>query len=109
MRRDAVLGADSFDRGVEVIENRVGNRRGDFAGVAADVNRLAGDDAASGLLHRAQHRVEVEWHERAEVNDLGADAFLGLQFVRRLQAVVDSMNMIGLLSRMADFNMPFAS
>ncbi len=88
LRRDAVLGADPFDGRVQVIESLILNRGGDLGGVTADVNRLAGNDTAASLLHRAQYGIYVQRHQAAQVNDLGADAPLSLQFVSSLKAVV---------------------
>ena len=70
LRRDAVLGADPQNRRIEIVERHLLHRRSDLAGEAADVHGGAGDHAAPGLLHRTDHRLDVERHQAAQVDDL---------------------------------------
>ena len=62
------------DRRVEVEERLVGDHRGDLRAEAAGAQILVDDQAAAGAADAVQHHLAVPRIERAQVDDVGADA-----------------------------------
>ena len=63
LRRDAVLGTDAQNRSVQRIKGFGHDARRDLAGVATDVDTMAGNHAAAGLAHRGEDRLDVQRHQ----------------------------------------------
>src|SRR6266851_1596326 len=70
------LRPDALDRCVEPVERAVLDQGGDLRAEASAHDRLVGDDAAIGLLHRRDQRVLVEREKCARIHDLDGDALL---------------------------------
>ena len=71
-----VPAAHPRDRRLEMIEAPLLHGGAQLGAEARRERRLVDDDAAAGLHHRRDDRVDVERHQRAQVDDLGIDALL---------------------------------
>ena len=61
------------DRRVEVEERLVGDHRGDLRAEAAGAQILVDDQAAARAANAVEHHLAVPRHQRAQVDDVGAD------------------------------------
>lgn len=50
---------------------------GEFGAEATEFHGRMEHHGAAGLFDTGQHRVNIEWHQRAQIENLGIDAFLG--------------------------------
>ena len=50
--------------------------RGDFGSRAGELDRVVHDHGSAGAAHRLDDGLDVQRHQRAQVDDLGADALL---------------------------------
>ena len=66
---------DALNGGVEVPEPFTGHRCRDLGPDAERDDGLMGDQEPAGLVHRRQHRLDVEGRHGAEIDDLHGDAF----------------------------------
>ena len=79
-------GADPQDGRRQLAEQALGHRRGYLTAHPAVPVRLGGDHQAAGAPGRLLHRVEVQGHEGAHVDDLDVDA-VGREALGRAQGL----------------------
>jgi hypothetical protein len=72
----SIDGADALDRGVELIEGVLLDEMGDHRRDAAERLRFIDKDDSVGFGDGGEDGVHIEWADRAEVEDFGADAVL---------------------------------
>src|SRR5687768_3020736 len=63
----------ALHRGFEMIEAALLHQGRKLRAEAVGAGRFVNDDAATGLLHRFLNRLDVEWHDSSQVDDLGVD------------------------------------
>ena len=80
-------GADAFDRGVEVVKGVVLNEGRDLSRNAAERFGLIDKDRTVGFFDAVDDGVLVERADGAEVDDLGVDVVLRLEFFRGFESV----------------------
>src|SRR6202158_877756 len=61
-------------RAIKMVEVFLGDDRGDLAAIPTALDRLMHDEQAMRLADRSEHRVAVERHQAAQVDDLRLDA-----------------------------------
>src|SRR5918997_3826438 len=89
VRRRDLRPAHPLDRRVQIVEGPVLDDRRDLARDPEPPPLLLHSHRPMRLLDRLDYGVLVEWPDRAQVYDLGADAVFLLQGVRHPQAQVD--------------------
>ncbi len=82
MRIGRVPAGHALDRRFEVIEAVLLHQRRELGAEAAGARGLVHDDAAAGLRHRVDQRVEIQRPDAAQVDDLGVDAGLDRRRLR---------------------------
>src|SRR5581483_11872907 len=87
--RDRRLEAgETARRRVEVVERVLRDHRGNLRAVAGAPHRFVQHEHAVRLADRREHRILVERHQAAQIDDLGLDA-VGGELLRRLQREED--------------------
>ncbi len=71
---EGIHGTDATDRGVEEVEELVGDARGDLSAVAPTEHVFMGHDHAAGLANTGGDGFPVVRTEGAQVDDLDIDA-----------------------------------
>ena len=88
-RRDPVARADDHRRGVEFVEGELRDLGGHRLQGAAAFAGVGGQQDLAGLLHRLDHLLVVERHDRAGVDDLAGDAVLLFEFLGGVEGAVE--------------------
>ena len=86
---DPVGGTHACDRGIEIVEGLLLDGGDDLVDVAPHQDRLARDDAATGLAHGSEHRLEIERDQAPEVDHLGLSTELVVEALRGLERIKD--------------------
>src|SRR5215470_1847346 len=72
---EGIHGSDTLDRRVELVEEFIGDARGDFSAVAPAEHIFVSDDDAMGLAHCGGDGFPVVRRERTKVEDFRGEAF----------------------------------
>ena len=77
MRIRRVEAGDALDRRLEMVEAAFLDQRRQLRAEAAGPRRFMDDHAAPGLLDRCLDRLDIERHQRPQIDDLGIDPRVG--------------------------------
>ncbi len=96
MRARNVGHGDARDRRIEIEERLVGDDRGNLRAETAGAQILMDDQAAPRAADAFQHHLAVPRHQRAQVDDIGADALRRRLAARNHRAPGDDGDLVAL-------------